>query len=204
MTRCKQHCRRWFVYKPVGLGTLNQWTVLSWTSASWWFLLVPGGIGAPCSCCVHRSPNCKGRETISGALLSCVLHRHSKTRCYIATADYHFFLNVHFSWLTSYQGGLLKNTGQLLYGKIQTCNVPSPGDQPGDPPIVVRAEPQRPRGQKTSRGETSTHQPLLTLTDRMWLLKPSSTMLGTSVSRSIFLPSRHSRPNREMEGTESV
>lgn len=50
----------------------------------------------------------------------------------------------------------------------------------------------------------NTHQPLLTLSDRMWLLKPSSTMLMISVSMVISLPSRHSRPNREMEGTVNV
>lgn len=48
------------------------------------------------------------------------------------------------------------------------------------------------------------HQPLLTLTDNMWLLKPSSNMLEISVSVVISRPSRHSRLNSEMEGTVNV
>lgn len=44
----------------------------------------------------------------------------------------------------------------------------------------------------------------MTLMDRMWLLKPSSIMLRISASVVISLPSWHSRPNREMEGTERV
>lgn len=51
--------------------------------------------------------------------------------------------------------------------------------------------------------QANTHQPLLTLSDRMWSLKPSSTMLVISVSVVISRPSRHSRPNREMDGTEN-
>lgn len=49
-----------------------------------------------------------------------------------------------------------------------------------------------------------THQPLLTLMDKTWLLRPSWNRLGISVSTVISRPSRHSRPNREMEGTEKI
>lgn len=38
----------------------------------------------------------------------------------------------------------------------------------------------------------------------MWLLKPSSTMLRISMLVVISLPSRHSSPNKEMEGTENI
>lgn len=57
---------------------------------------------------------------------------------------------------------------------------------------------------QTVDGQTLSYQLLLTLIDRMRLLKPSSTMLRISVSVVISLPSRHSRPYREMEGTENI
>lgn len=62
----------------------------------------------------------------------------------------------------------------------------------------------RPNTLHKQTGETNTHQPLLTLSDRTWLLKPSSAMLMISFSVVISRPSRHSWPNREMEGTENV
>lgn len=52
--------------------------------------------------------------------------------------------------------------------------------------------------------KTLAHQPLSTLMDRTWLLKPSSTMLAISLSMVISRPSRHSMLNSEMEGTVNV
>ena len=54
------------------------------------------------------------------------------------------------------------------------------------------------------QSHTHTHQPLLTLTDSTWLLKPSSSKLSTSVSTLTSRPSKHSRPKSEIEGTENI
>lgn len=48
------------------------------------------------------------------------------------------------------------------------------------------------------------YQPLLTLTERTWSLKPSACMLTSSESAAISLPSSPSSPNNEMDGTEKL